>query len=442
MSIVKKISIMITKINIIFGLIIAQNIFVINQVFSDEKYIEVDSIVAIAESNSITRLELNDKKEKVKKSFLQKEEALPSDKEITKLALDQLITEKLVLEYASMQGINVDNEQLNNVVNNIAESNKLSTEELIKEIEAGGTSYSDFRGDIRKQLIFDQVKKRLISVNLKISKFEIDNFIELQKERTPVKYDFSHIFIKFIKDDDEADNKKTNAKLSEVIDQLKKNNFSEIAINYSDGPMAEKGGVFGSLTVDEIPDIFVEPLKLMKVGEISEPIIGTSGYHLLKLNKIKEFEIEIIVVKQSKVKQILLKQNQIISGDGIKRKLENIRNMIIEGMSFSEAAEKYSEDGSAANKGDLGWLNPGDTIPEFEKEMDNLNLNEISQPVKTALGWHLIQVNDRRKKDLSSESLREKVKKNLLIQKTNIKFNDWVETLREEAHVEIWLYEN
>ena len=116
--------------------------------------------------------------------------------------------------------------------------------------------------------------------------------------------------------------------------------------------------------------------------------------------------------------------------------------MIIEGMEFSEAAEKYSEDGSAANKGDLGWLNPGDTIPAFENEMDNLDLNEISQPVKTALGWHLIQVNDRREKDLSSESLREKVKKILLAQKTNIKFKDWIKSIREGAHVETWLYEN
>jgi peptidyl-prolyl cis-trans isomerase SurA len=152
--------------------------------------------------------------------------------------------------------------------------------------------------------------------------------------------------------------------------------------------------------------------------------------------------METVIVKQSKVKQILLKKNQIISEDEIKKKLAHIRNLIIEGMSFSEAAEKYSEDGSAINKGDLGWLNPGDTIPEFEKEMDALKLDEVSQPVKTPLGWHLIQVNDRREKDLSSESLRQRVKENLLMQKTNIKFNDWIKTLREGAHVEIWLYEN
>jgi peptidyl-prolyl cis-trans isomerase SurA len=434
---------MITKIIFIFSLIILQNIFLMNPVYAAKKYIEVDSIVAVAGSNSITRLELKEKKGKIKESFIQKKEALPNDKEITKLALDQLITEKLVIEYAALQGINVSNEQLNNVVNNIAVSNNLTTKKLIEEIESSGTSFSDFREDIRIQLIFDQVKKKLISANLKISEFEINNFIELQKERTPTKYDFSHIFIKFINDNgNDNDIKKTNVKLSKVIEKLKINNFSEIAINYSDGPMAQKGGTFGSLTADEIPEIFVEPIKLMEVGAISEAIIGSNGYHIIKLNEKKEFEIEKIVVKQSKVKQILLKQNQIISDDEIKRKLENIRNMIIEGMEFSEAAEKYSEDGSAANKGDLGWLNPGDTIPAFENEMDNLDLNEISQPVKTALGWHLIQVNDRREKDLSSESLREKVKKILLTQKTNIKFNDWIKSIREGAHVETWLYEN
>ena len=152
--------------------------------------------------------------------------------------------------------------------------------------------------------------------------------------------------------------------------------------------------------------------------------------------------METIVVRQSKTKQILLKKNQIISEDEIEKKLSNIRNLIIEGMSFSEAAERYSEDGSAASKGDLGWLSPGDTIPEFEIEMDNLELNEVSEPFKTSLGWHLIQINDRREKDLSSDSLRQKVKGSLLKQKTEMRFKDWVETIREGAHVEIWLYED
>ena len=215
-----------------------------------------------------------------------------------------------------------------------------------------------------------------------------------------------------------------------------------MAIDYSDGPMASNGGLMGSKIIEEIPDIFVESLKSMNIGETSQPIKSSGGYHLIKLNKIKEFEMETIIVRQSKAKQILLKKNQIISEDDIEKKLANIRNLIIEGMPFSEAAEKYSEDGSAANQGDLGWLNPGDTIPEFEKEMDNLKIDEISQPVKTALGWHLIQVNDRREKDLSSESLRQRVKESLLKQKAEIKFNDWVKTLREGAHVEIWLYED
>jgi len=426
------------KIIVISSFLLLQNIFFINQVLSDDQYIELDSIVAVAETATITKLELNDKKEMLKKAYLQKESELPNDKEITKLALDQLITEKLVIEFAATQAISVSTEQLNNVLNGIAKSNNLSIEELIDQIENDGTSYSDFRESIRKQLVFDQVKKRIISANLKISEFEIDNFIELQKERTPPKYKYSHILVKHLNINEEVSQKKIN----KVLEELEKNSFGEIAIKYSDGPQAENSGLIGSFLIEDIPDIFVEPLTSMKVGDISAPIKSSSGYHLLKLNEIEEFEIESIVVKQTKAKQILLKKNQIVSEDEINKKLKHIRNMIIEGMSFSEAAEKYSEDGSASNKGDLGWLNPGDTIPEFEKQMDELELNEISQPVKTALGWHLIQVNDRRDKDLSSESLRQRVKENLLRQKTDIKFNDWVKTLREGAYVEIWLYED
>ena len=433
---------MIAKVTIVFGLIVLQNIFFINSVFSAQNYIEVDSIVAIVETRTITRLELNNKKEKVKQSFLKQKVDFPSDKKITKLALDQLITEKLVFEFASNQGINVSPEQLNNVINNIAKSNNLSIEELVEQIESDGTSFSDFREDIRRQLIFDQVKKRRISINLKISEFEIDNFIELQKERTPTQYNISHIFIEFIQDNETVNIEKANLKLVKVIDELKKNMFDAVAIKFSDGPLAKSGGLMGWKVADDLPDIFLEPIKSMKIGEVSAPINGGSGFHLLKLNDMKEFEMESVVVKQSKVKQILLKKNQIVSENEIQKKLEHIRNLIIEGMSFSEAAEKYSEDSSAANKGDLGWLNPGATIPEFEKIMDELDLNEISQPVKTALGWHLIQVTDRREKDLSTESLRQRVREILLKQKTDIRFNDWVKTLREGAHVEIWLYEN
>jgi len=419
----------------------------INPLSAAQKYVEVDKIVAIVETQTITNSELNKKKEKIRKALSQQEGDMPSDKKITKLSLDQLIVEKLVFEYSLMQGISVSEEQLNNVMNGIAKSNNISIEELIKEIEMDGTRYSDFREDIRIQLLFDQVKKRIIGANLKISKFEIDNFIELQKERTPTKYNYSHIFIEYIKNNDvdvdvDVDVEKTKIKLTEVVNKLKERNFDDVAINYSDGPMAKKGGLIGSKIIDEIPDIFIESLKSMKIGEISQPINGSGGFHLIKLNQIEEFEMETIVVSQSKAKQILLKKNQIVSEDEIKKKLNYIRNLIIEGMSFSEAAEKYSEDGSAASKGDLGWLSPGDTIPEFEIEMDNLELNEISQPIKTALGWHLIQVNERREKDLSSESLRQRVKDSLLKQKTDIKFNDWIKTLKEGAHIEIWLYEN
>ena len=434
---------MITKVIFICALIILQNIFLINPVYADQEYIEVDKIIAIVETQTITNSELNKKKESIKKALSQKGDAIPSDKKITKLSLDQLITEKLVIEYALMQGIKINDERLNNVINNIATSNNISNEELIKEIERDGSSFSDFRENIRIQLIFEQVKKRIISANLKISEFEIDNYIELQKERAPTKYNYSHIFIENIKDGaDDANVEVTKNKLIKVINQLKGKNFEEVAIDYSDGPMASKGGLIGSKVIDDIPDIFIESIKSMNIGETSEPIKSTGGYHLIKLNKIEEFEMEKIVVRQSKTKQILLKKNQIISEDEIKKKLSNIRNLIIEGMSFSEAAERYSEDGSAANQGDLGWLNPGDTIPEFEKEMDRLRIDEISQPIKTALGWHLIQVNERREKDLSSESLRQRVKEGLLKQKTEIKFKDWLKTLREGAHIEIWLYDN
>ena len=192
---------MITKVIFICALTILQNIFLINPLSAAQKYVEVDKIVAIVETQTITNSELNKKKEKIRKALSQQEGDMPSDKKITKLSLDQLIMEKLVFEYSLMQGISVSEEQLNNVMNGIAKSNNISIEELIKEIEMDGTRYSDFREDIRIQLLFDQVKKRVIGANIKISEFEIDNFIELQKERTPTKYNYSHILLQNIQND-------------------------------------------------------------------------------------------------------------------------------------------------------------------------------------------------------------------------------------------------
>ncbi|XOJ84281.1 SurA N-terminal domain-containing protein [Methylophilaceae bacterium Uisw_099_01] len=154
---------MINKVTFIFAMIVLQNIFLINPVLSAQKYIEVDKIVAIVETRSITKLELDKKKEKIEKALSQQGKGIPTDKEITKLSIDQLITEKLVIEYALMQGISISGEQLNNVLKSIAKSNNLSSEEFIKEIEKDGSSYSDFREDIRIQLLFDQIKKESLA---------------------------------------------------------------------------------------------------------------------------------------------------------------------------------------------------------------------------------------------------------------------------------------
>jgi len=216
---------MLTKVIFIFACIFLQNIFLINSVLSADEYIEVDKIIAVVETRTITKLELNTKKGETKQLLLQQGKDIPSDKEITKLSLEALITEKLVTEYGIMRGINISGEQVNNVMENIAKSNNLSIEEFIKEIERDGSSYSNFRESIRIQLLFDQVKKRIISTNVKISKFEIDNFIELQKERTPTKYNYSHIFIEYIKDGIDIDIEKTKIKLAEVINDLKGKNF-------------------------------------------------------------------------------------------------------------------------------------------------------------------------------------------------------------------------
>ncbi len=214
--------------------------------------------------------------------------------------------------------------------------------------------------------------------------------------------------------------------------------FEQASSTFSDAPNALEGGKLGWRNASQFPGQFVEMLKAMKPGEVSNPFRTPNGVYVIKLTDRRTSNANTLV-QQTHVRHILIKLNEVVSENDAKHKMDSIKERLEHGAKFEEMARQYSEDGSASNGGDLGWVNPGDTVPAFEKAMKSLGLGEISEPVRTPFGWHIIQVLERRDQDMSKESARLKARQEIRARKAEEAYNDWVRELRDRAYVELRL---
>jgi len=217
--------------------------------------------------------------------------------------------------------------------------------------------------------------------------------------------------------------------------------FAKLAATYSDGPDALQGGALGWRSPDRLPELFADALKTMKPGDVSTVLRSPAGFHLLKLLGTREAGgADGPPVEQTHVRQILIKTNEAVSEADAKRRLEDLRGRIVHGgASFAEMARLYSQDGSAARGGDLGWVYPGDTVPDFERAMDALKPGEISEPVKSPFGWHLIQVLERRTAGMSADRRRMMARQALRERKSDEAYQEWLRQLRDQTYVELHL---
>ena len=405
-----------------------QNFLLVTEAIAKQTYIEIDTIVAIVEKDSISKSQLVNAVNKKRDYLVKKKIEIPKENILIESALEELINQSLIMQFSEQTGIQVSSEHLQSVIGNIAERNKSTVEELRVQMESEGNNFVEFKEQIRFEIIMNKLKQRQITSKLKVSDYEIDNYITLQEKMTLDSYNIHHILVK------------TSEELSKVTESLTTSPFKDVAKKYSSGPLSESGGDFGWRKLEELPDSFVEIIKSLKVGQVSKEFETNNGFHIIKLSDKRGIEYKTVLINQSKVRHILIKQNEITSEDSIKTKLNRIKNKILQGLAFTEAAKKFSEDGSASNGGELGWISSGDTVPEFEKIVQELNLNEVSDPIKTNLGWHILEVLDRRVKDLTIESKRASVENKILVQKTESAFTDWLIGLRERSHIEIRLY--
>ena len=421
-------------------------IFHVNQnLLSNEKYRALDRVVAIVEKEVITEIELQ---EAIKTTLnYSKKENIPEEQYeslVRSEVLDNLIQKSLIEQYGAQSGYIIDQKKIDSFLKNISEKNSTTVEGLKKIIEKDGLKFGHFIDNIRYELLLKQIKNKEIGAAINISDFEIESQLRKNAVLNPDIYNVSHILIQNPSGASESELEANYEKSMEVYKiLLTKKNFEDVAKAYSDDPTAKSGGNIGWKKDKDLPQLFNTQIAKINVGEITKPFKSPNGFHILKLNDKKGVKKKKVLIKQTKLRHIIIKQNEITPEEEIIKRLNRFRKLIIDGShTFEDIAKKYSEDGSAADGGNLGWINPGTTLPIFQSTYEALDINEISRPINTSLGWHILQVTDRRDNDLTDESIKYSARMQLVNQKTELIFKDWIKQLRDQSFIDIRLIQD
>ena len=406
-----------------------------------EEVVKLDRIVAIVDQTVVTEQELESRIATVTAQLKKQGTELPPENVLRKQILERLITDTLQIQYAAQTGLKVDDNQLDKTIERIAEQNQMTLTEFSEALAKDGVSMRKFRSDIRNEITIARLREREVDGRVNVTESEIDNFLTSQAANTENQDEFeiSHILIRTPEEGATEDVQKAKAKVDAAVKELNNGkSFAEVSASFSDAPNALEGGKLGWKSGAQMPALFLDALKTMQVGEVSQPLRSPNGFHVLKLTN-KRGGNSPLVIQQTHSRHILIKLSEIMSEKEGKQKVDNIKERLDNGEKFEVLARQYSEDSTASNGGDLGWINPGDTVPQFEKAMNELKDNQISQPVRTQFGWHVIQVIERRSQDMSKEAARLKARQEIRAKKADEAYQDWIRELRDRAYVELRL---
>lgn len=399
----------------------------------------IDHIVAIVNEEVITRHEL-DSTIKLAIDRLQSQGMqLPSQQSLERQILETIITKRIQLQHAKEIGMSISESELDETINRIATENKLSLQEFYRTLEEDGISYNKFREEIREEMIMARVKEREVNNQVNVTEGEIDNFLRT-KETSAVgndEYRLAHILVLVRDVTDTAHIQEKSQKAEKALAKLKEGTeFSQVAIEFSDAADATKGGILEWRPASQLGPSFAELVASLQPGELTSVVQSQSGFHIFKLLGRRAQETPTVIVDQTHARHILIKVNELTSVNDAKLKIIQVKERLDKGADFAETAKLYSEDASAASGGDLGWLAPGDTVPDFERAMNALLPDQISEPVQSTFGWHLIQVIDRRSHDISLNRQRQEARQTIRTRKAEVVVQEWMKQLRDAAYIE------
>ena len=403
---------------------------------------KLDRIIAVVDQDIITEKELQEKINSVISDLKNQKIEIPSESVLRKQVIERLIANSVQIQLANQTGLKINDAQVDKTIERISEKNKLNVVDFKKMLEKDGTNFYKFREEVRNEITIAQLKEREVDSKIVITDGEIDNFLNAQSKEIQDEFEVAHILIRVPEDASPEKLEKLKNKAEEASRQiLSGKNFTQVSAAFSETPNALEGGSLGWKKASDLPTLFVDALKKIEVGTLTPILRSPNGFHILKLIN-KKGSSGPLVVEQTHVRHILIKLSEISSETEGRQKLIGIKERLENGIKFEDLAKQYSEDPSANNGGDLGWINPGDTVPEFEKTMKQLNANQISDPIKTPFGWHLIQVLERRSQDMSKESARMQARQQIKMRKSEEAYQDWLQELRDRSFVELRLEDN
>lgn len=417
------------------SLLLCCSVLLTSQVQSAE---EIDSIAVVVNDSIISQRDIDIRLKDFKQQIKLQGQRMPPENLLRKQVVERMIIDEIQLQIAKQQGIFIDDISLNKMLESIAEKNRTSLTSLRKKLEDGGISYNEFREQTRKDMMIRQLQQRLVQGRVKVSEQEINIFLDQQQQSGKAsgeRYHLSHILVST---PEAASPEQVNASLEkarQALNDIKNGKpFADVALKFSDGPHAIKGGDLGWRTAAELPSLFLETARNLKKDEISEPLRSAGGFHIIKL---VDKQTQQHMVKQTHARHILIKADEINSDEQVRAKMQSIRKRLDKGEDFAALAAEFSQDpGSKNNGGDLGWAPEGTFVPRFTEVMNSLRVNQVSEPFKSQFGWHIVQVLGRRQQDETDQIIRMNAERAIQNRKAEEELQLWLRQARDEAYVD------
>ncbi|MFN9154233.1 MAG: peptidylprolyl isomerase [bacterium] len=371
------------------------------------RVLTVDRIVAVVNDEVITQFDLTLRTKLAVAQLSRQGTALPPAEILERQVLERMISDRVQLQLARETGIRIDDGQLEKILSRIAAENKMTLPQFREAIERDGMAFTRFREDLRDEVLISRLREREVDSRVVVTESEIDNFLKNSAAQgSNDELNLAHILVRVPEGASPEQLAERRARAEQALGQVKAGtDFGQVAAAFSDAPDALKGGVMGARPTDRWPTLFSDAARNLKVGEVSPVLRSPAGFHIIRIVD-RRVGGNSVLVQQTRARHILIRVNELVPEADANQRLRGLKERIENGAPFGELARLHSDDGSAARGGELGWISPGDTVPAFERAMDQLKVNEVSDPVRSDFGVHLIQVLERRSEDLSNERQR------------------------------------
>lgn len=400
--------------------------------------VPLDRVIVVVNDEALTQYEFDEQKRIVLGQMKASNVRPPAQDVFDTQVLERLIIDRALLQFAKENGVRVDDQTVERTILRIAQENKITPEELRKALDREKIPYAKYREDIRREVTIQRLREREVDSKVQVSDAEVENYLATVAAQAggENEYQLAHIMIAV---PEQATPEQIDARRKRAEEALQQINggkqFQEVAAAYSDAQDAVQGGDLGWRTPARLPTVFVTAVRTMKNGDVSPVLRSPGGFHIVKLNDSRSRNAP-TVVEQTHVRHILVRVNENVSESEAKSKIERIKDRIDTGGVFADQAKVNSEDASSTRGGDLGWVNPGDTVPEFEQAMAKLKIGELSGPVRSTFGWHLILVEERRTQDITQDRKKDVARNAIRARKADEQFSEFMRQIRDKAYVE------